>query len=389
MKFLLPVLLLTSICAYSADIDSIAVRFAGESPSLAAEKARLDAEYQEALNENILEGPEAEFEYKFGREENRWGAGIGQGFDWPGVYAARRTANGIRKSALGRLYESRLADKALDIKLAILRHRRAAELHAAYSDIKKHFELLKDTYARSLARGETTILDVRRVEVEFFKASVEVGEAETALKSAEANLIGLGGKDLAEASGSYRYTLAALRPMQVYQDAMVEANPEMAYYNSLSHLAEAEMKVARRSLLPSFKLSFIHDYEEGSHFNGFGIGISLPSWNGKHRIAAARSAAVAATSALTDYKMQMSAQLYADYARAGELYSTLSASTATFEDGDYTRLLQKALDAGKINLYQYLSDYLEYTGAKVTYINLLYDYAETDARLSRYSILDK
>ena len=69
MKVLFPALLLTSICTYSADIDSISVRFAAESPALISEKARIDAEYQNALNENILEGPEAEFEYKFGREE--------------------------------------------------------------------------------------------------------------------------------------------------------------------------------------------------------------------------------------------------------------------------------------------------------------------------------
>lgn len=62
-------MLLTSICTYSADIDSISVRFAAESPALISEKARIDAEYQNALNENILEGPEAEFEYKFGRRK--------------------------------------------------------------------------------------------------------------------------------------------------------------------------------------------------------------------------------------------------------------------------------------------------------------------------------
>lgn len=390
MKVLFPALLLTSICTYSADIDSISVRFAEKSPSIIAEKARIDAEYQDALNENILEGPEAEFEYKFGKEENRWGAGIGQGFDWPGVYTARRSANGIRKSALGRLYESRLADKALDIKLAILRYRRAAEIRDTYSDILKHFELLKETYRNSFARGETTVLDMRRIEVEAFKTSVETSAAEAGLKSAEADLIGLGGKELAEASDTYSYTIAT--PPGTFDDyriAMEEDNPELKYLNSMTHLAETEMKVAHRSLFPSFKLSFIHDYEEGSHFNGFGIGISLPSWNGKHRIAAARNSAFAATNELTDYRVRMSAQLYSDYDRANRLYATIYSASGTFDDGEYYRLLRKALDAGQITLYRYLTDYLEYTSARITYINLLYDYAEADAMLNRYTILAK
>lgn len=384
MRAILAFFLLCGIAVHATDLDSVAVRFAASSPSVKAEKARLSAEYSEALDANILAGPEAEVEYKFGPAENRWGVSVGQSFDWPGVYSARRQANGVRATAFERLYQSRLIDKAVEIKRAVLRYCRARDMQAAYGDILANLRLMKDTYAKSLERGECTVLDLRRVEVEFFKANVENRDAENELKAAVADLRALGGDDLANEAAAFSYIPAAPKPFAVYEEAMEASNPELAYYKDLTRLADAELKVGRRSLLPSFKLAFIHDYEENTHFNGFGIGISLPTWNGKHRIAAARSNAIAATEALVDYRLLASSQLYADYDTAAGLYATVAESVKTFEGDEYQRLLKKALDVGKITLYEYLTDYLGFTDAKVTYIKLLYDYADADARLGRH-----
>lgn len=389
MRAILPALFLLSVGVHAAGIDSLAINYAKLNPEVQAASFEIESEYQNSLDANMLSGPEAEFEYKFGKEENRWGVSVGQSFDWPGLYSARSKANKYRSYSATLLRSTFLSDKALEIKLAVQTYCRARDLYETYSATISHFGMLKAAYEKNLARGECTILDVKRIEIECFKAAVEQKEVESELKAAAALLLSLGDQELLDAANIYTFKPSAPASFDYYFHAMENGSTLLAYHKSQSQLAMAEASVARRSALPSFKLSFVHDFEEGSHFNGFGIGIALPTWNRSHRTAAAKAEYNARMNDALDCHKQLSTALMAEYAHATDIYPNLQASGSVFADNDYPALLKKALDAGQITLFQYISEYVEYNGAKTTYINLLYDYAEALARLNRYSISEK
>ena len=111
--------------------------------------------------------------------------------------------------------------------------------------------------------------------------------------------------------------------------------------------------------MPSFKLSYAHDYEDGKHFNGFGIGISLPSWQPKKSVRMAEAKAIAADFDVLDYDIVRKARLNADYNEARHLYERIANEREVLAN-DYPALLKKAFDSGIFTIFEYLTEYNTY-----------------------------
>lgn len=370
------------------DIDSEALRIAAAQPALQTRKALADAEMAEYSAANVLEGPEAEFEYKFGPAgvENRWGLSIGQSFEFPGVYGARSKANRLRRGAFGELYRSDLMDMALEVKTAMIRLAQASETYKVVTEASENVDRLYRTYREALDRGETTILEVRKIELRRFEMARKADEARKELTEAQAAMSVLcGGAENVAGLAPDAIPVRELKSFEYYRNAMTEANPRLAYESGIADAENAAVSVARRSALPSFRLSYIHDFEEGNHFNGFGISISLPSWNNRHNVAAARARALAAEQTLADSRLRAVADLNAGYEAASRLYSTLTLGRDALDTSDYPEYLSLALESGRINIFTYLTEYADYLDSRLEYIGLKGDYARAEAQLARYT----
>ena len=115
-----------------------------------------------------------DFDYKFNSAggPDKWGVSIGQAFDWPGVYGARREAAGYRAEALGRLYRGALLDRAyevkqLRVKLSVARSHMSTLQQAEYAE-----QQLAEAYAGAFDRGEATILDVSKIRLHYLQEEV-------------------------------------------------------------------------------------------------------------------------------------------------------------------------------------------------------------------------
>ena len=366
--------LCAALGAQAFDIDSEALRIASQQPALQARKALADAEMEEYSASNVLEGPEAEFEYKFAPAgaDNRWGVSIGQSFDFPGVYSARSKANRLRRGAFRELYRSDLMDMALEVKIVVEAFRTVDKLYG--------------TYREALERGETTILEVRKIELRRFEMARQADEARSELTEAQIAMAVLcGGAGNAAAVTPDAIPVQELKPFEFYSSAMTEANPRLAYESGIADAENASVSVAKRSGLPSFRLAYVHDFEENTHFNGFGISISLPSWNNGRNVRAARARALAAEQTLADSRLRAQADLNAGYEAATRLYQNLALGRDVFDASEYPAYLSLALESGRINIFTYLTEYADYLDSRLEYIGLKGDYARAEANLSKYS----
>lgn len=383
MKRLIAIALLCpALVAAAADIDSEARRIAATMPSVKALEAQATAEKESLDAANVLSGPEAEFEYKFGPEQNRWGVSIGQEFEFPGVYGARSKENRLRKRAFEALYSQELAQRTLDVKLAIISLAEARQLCDIVAEAAKSTDGLCEAYRLALKRGETTILELRKVELRQFAVSQQLAQAMSDRSGAEANLRALCAGETLQLSDSLE--LPALRDYEVYHESFVKANPGLTYSSLMADAENASVSTARRSALPSFRISYIHDFEEDMHFNGFGISLSLPSWNNRHNVAAARARAFAAEQTLADSRLLADAQFYAAYDKAQRLHGELEKGRKLFEADEYTVYLDKALKAGRINIFTYLTEQEDYLQSRLDYISLRASYARAEAELAKY-----
>lgn len=367
--------------------DDVAVAIASTNAAVAAERSRADARIAEEKALNSLGGPEIEAEYKFspeGSADNRWSLSVGQSFEWPGVYIARRKAAGERINAFEELYLQTLLDKTLEVKLAMIRAAEAKSLLTIRRLERENCKALADAYRRALDAGDATILEVKKTELQNFNVIVECDRAEADYLDAMAALRAFGNAELIPEGLLDSVPMCPLTSLEAYRTAYAASDPGS---RSLRHLEAASLRdvsVARRSALPSFTLAYVHDYEDRTHFNGFGVSLSLPSWEPGRKVRAARAAAQAAALDCVDYSVRVNAALDADYEAAGKLFATIAESKATFAGFDYPALLRKALDKGAINLFEYLVEYNEYVRSVTAYIGLRADYARVEARLARF-----
>ena len=374
--------------AKQASYFDFARRVALASPEVKAALAELEAVEQSGKADNSLSGIEVEGEYKFGPEgDPRWGVSVGQEFDWPGVYSARRTANRFRSEAYRHLYRAAVREQWCA----------AAEACIDYWQIERQFNILElaaanlsqldSIYSRLLARGETTLLETKKIALQ--QAMLNNRLASAAAAQGAAWTVVLNNVYLSGYDNLPHITLDTnpVAHVNVYNNAFDE-DDAMASYRSLVKAAEAEITVARRKALPSFRLAYVHDYEDGRHFNGIGLSISLPTWTPKHAVAAARAQATQVQSEFESYLLRSGTKLYADYCTAAALYERVEAAKSLRNMADYPALLRKALDAGRLTLLDYLTEYNFYLEAVEDFNALCADYARARVRIDQYLVTD-
>ncbi len=370
-------------------IDNMAREIALRNPDLAAVKAGYEAQVSETRAANTLAGPEVDFDYKFNAAggENRWGLSVGQAFDWPGLYRARGKAGAYRADAYRQLYRASLVEKALEAKQALLSLAVAEKQLAVLREADLAMARLSETYEFAFSQGEATVLETSKIKLERFAIANRVAEMEALAESLRATLRALnGGEDIAAVPPLDSHV--RLAPLATYREMLEQNDPTVAANAALDLAAGADVSAARASRLPGFKLAYTHDYEDGTHFNGFSVGLSLPSWNFSAPVKAAEALAMAARLSAQDYALRLNAELVGDYTTASRLDARTDAARSTFEGDDYPRLLKKALDAGRINVLDYLREYSSYLDAKASFIDLEGQLVKVLARLDRFNLAD-
>lgn len=374
------------ILAAQSTFDKAVQSIVDNNAELHAKHSRYLGDIEAEKAENLLEGPEAEVEYKFAPSgaENRWGASVSQAFDWPGLYSARRKAARYNAEAFRMLYEADRNTIALQARTLLLDYVQALRNVALLTDAENNLKQLNDNLAKAYERESATILMLKKTRRELFDIAGRRAEAESALLRIKETLKAMGDGNV-PLDGITAFPEEGLRPLADYRAAMLASDPTLAAHSRLIDAANAGVSVNRARRLPSFSLGYVHDYEEGFHFNGFSVGISLPSWGKNHSTAAAKAAAIAAGFEKEDYAQGLEANLVSDWHEAADLAKRLVPVKNEFADDNYLNLLSKSYYGGQLTIFEYLREINEYIAFKITLNELEHRYCSVIARLNRYN----
>lgn len=374
------------ILAAQSTFDKAVQSIVDNNAELHAKHSRYLGDIEAEKAENLLEGPEAEVEYKFAPSgaENRWGASVSQAFDWPGLYSARRKAARYNAEAFRMLYEADRNAIALQARTLLLDYVQALRNVALLTDAENNLKQLNDNLAKAYERESATILMLKKTRRELFDIAGRRAEAESALLRIKETLKAMGDGNV-PLDGITAFPEEGLRPLADYRAAMLASDPTLAAHSRLIDAANAGVSVNRAGRLPSFSLGYVHDYEEGLHFNGFSVGISLPSWGKNHSTAAAKAAAIAAGFEKEDYAQSLEANLVSDWHEAADLAKRLVPVKNEFADDNYLDLLSKSYYGGQLTIFEYLREINEYIAFKITLNELEHRYCSVIARLNRYN----
>ena len=303
---------------------------------------------------------------------------MSQEIEWPGVYGARRKAaanlEGIKINAAAqtkRWLRFEIADRLLQLidvrkRLDVL------------TEIQSNLEEVIASMERMLDKGQTTVIEVRKAEFELLAVREKLADTRIEYDRAAA-LVGFG---QVRPSGLDQLTDYPESPIEHPMITPDEIEKQIAVQRSGD---DAQME--RMKNMPSLSVGYVHDFEEGVHFNGFSIGLKLPSYSTRKKNAAKQLETETRRMELDQVRAERIADLTADVAEFNHLSKLLGEYERMLGDDDYLRQLRKSFDARQITLTQYLLDQNQYLTTRLDYLALQLRYHRLLPALNALSIL--
>lgn len=365
----------TSFTAWSQTFYDVVDSIAASNPTLKAAKASADAEVSRVKAENMLEDPEVEFSRKWrsGEGENRWGAGIKQGFDWFGAYGARKNLAASMTAANDLKLAGELNKLHTDIGKSLIEVIAADKKIEILEGIAKGMKELENKYSIAWDHGEATILDLNKIKIEAIRATSQLQDARNERQALLADLQGIAGNPTLSVNVPVDFPITQLKTLAEY-DALIADAPEVKAAESGFAVAEQELKVAKMNRLPGFSIGYDHDFEDGAHFNGFSLGVTIPVYSRKHSMEAVAADNLAARFEAISVQSQLESKVKSLHANAAALQEMMRQYSPLVEGVNNLTLLKKALDGGQINLLEYLQEVNYFLTARLDLLELTKSY---------------
>ena len=358
-----------------------------DNPTLNALKASEEAAIASAQAENTLAGPEAEFEYLRGRGgATKWSLGVTQSFDWPGVYKKRREAIEFNRAVSNLQYDARRLDIATEANTQLIRYKYVSERRKLLSDIFDALTSLEKSLKNALDHGLVTILDYKKAGIERFGVERDIRLATADLAEIQGNLSLLAGRELDWNTYTPALTSELSKSLDDYLQEARQMDP--AYLAGLVSITatQREIDAARAETLPSFSIGYRHEREEGIHFNGFAVGIGLPTWGFNRRKLASSAALKAVQNEAGNISAFMTTRITNEWKQADALKRDLQEVQATAIDRDYLKLLTLAYEGGELSVLDYIRELSYCREVTMNIIDMRERYETLLASLNRYQL---
>lgn len=291
-------------------------------------------------------------------ETNRWDVGVSYAMEWPGVYGARRSMGKVTRNANDAEILALANVKRLEILTKIEEYLYADQrlnLMQQMADATDSIQILAEKSRRG---GQMSQLDLAKVSLERGRVDSELAKIKNDKVTLEGELTTLNGgyntKALLE-SIDRNVIAEPLMPIESYIDG-AKSNPDFLKAMADFEAAKQNVKVANAENLPSLSIGYAHEFEDGMHFNGANLGVSIPLFSTRGKKKAAKAAVAAAEHAATAVADRTESEVKALYDQVVALDKALEVPKQIFGSTDYTALLLKSYRGGEISLVDYLQE---------------------------------
>jgi hypothetical protein len=136
--------------------------------------------------------------------------------------------------------------------------------------------------------------------------------------------------------------------------------------------------------LPKISAGYMSEKMVGEHFQGIMLGVTIPLWENKNKIAYAEAKTIALQSMENDAKLQFYNEMKALHEKVIQLQSSLTDYRNQFSTFSNTVLLQKALELGEISLSEYYLELSVYNESVAKLLEMENTLNKAIAELNKY-----
>lgn len=337
--------------------------------------------------DNTLDGPEADFEYLVGPKNvpNRWNASVTQSFDWPGVYGARKDLANSRQGQRALQEVAMMTQIRLEVRRQLIAAIGIKQEQSMLKAVIANVEELLAATEKKLEHGQATVLDRSKLNFQLISLRDQLDGCERRLTEVKRQLITLNGGKFVDLDGLNDYPAQQLLSEEEYTRQYAENDFEGQARQAGVQVAQAQKRVDRLASMPGFKAGYAHAYEEGAHFNGLTVGVTLPSWRPSLRQQAAQAQVEAAQVVSDSYQQQRAATLRTQIAEAKRLQNLVDEYGKVVAADNYVNSLVRLRNAGQITTLDFVTEVNYYLDVLRQYLTLQNDYNQVLAELNRYN----
>lgn len=317
--------------------------------------------------------------------DNRWAAEISWGIDWPGVYGARSREAKSKMNAADRAIYAQRIDKLTEIKDLLLDYILCRQKCILLDSLNKNNQKIYELSLARVSNQEITLLDHNKIKIEYSN----IKGALASLYVEEAEIMGALSEIYGENCQKFLSNLDCRFP-----DIYIPTDLDLSQIKNQSPaiqtaIAEAETarrgkKVSRMEAFPSLSVGYKHQYEDGMHFNGAILGISIPVFSSRGKQKAAEAQILEADYRVETTALSVETEVNSLLNRLKLLKQQMDEIRPYVEDINYDTLLVKAYEEGLLSLLDYISERNYFTTAALEFASLRHAAAKTQNSLKKY-----
>ena len=293
---------------------------------------------------------------------------VSQRFEFPTVYGARSNRIEKQKELLELEYELLRQEVLLNAKkqlleLQILQKRKKLE--------GKRVEQAKRVYdqiQRLFDAEQIGILELNKSKVAWLQQQFELDQLNIQVNNTLMELQKLNGGNPVQEEQILFFDDSEVADLQTLWKEKLSVDAEIKMLTARESVAEQAVKLEKNKLLPDLTVGYNYQGVNSSNYSGFLGGLSIPLWNSKNKVKAAK-ANLEFTQANTGVE---TAELYTRFQENYQQYQLLKKKyeeyQETFEDLNSEELLFKAYELGEFSFLDY---YREVEFYRQAYNNML------------------
>lgn len=342
--------------------------------------------YEESLRTAAnLPDPQLEGEYLVAPEgeTDRWGAEVSLQLEWPGIYNARKKEAARKLEAARSKMRADRYEKLTEIKSLLLDYIYLSKKLKIINELQKSNDSIYKFAQRAATAGEITVLDLNKIKLENAN-----------LRITRASIINDQGENISALTKIYGKDCSNILAQMncEFPEIMVPENSEVKNisqnnYNVIAAIQEADARKTGKDIVhmeafPSISVGYKHAFEDGIHFNGATVGISIPIFSSRHKKKVAKADITEAEFNAMSIEETIEAEANILIKRLSLLQEQINEMKPIIHDNDHSALLLKAYESGLISMIDYLTERNYFTNASLELLSLQHTAAKIQVSLS-------
>ena len=387
---------ITLLCAASIatsgyaqrSIDEILRQIESASPEMQAQRELTSALKTEAKTGKYLSNPTVEMENLWGGAERAYNAEltVAQAFDFPTAYTSRNKIARMQSS----LYDNQQAafrqQFLLDAELLCIDIIHLTRLDELYRQRLDRAVQMKDVYRKKMESGGANMMEYNKTNIELIDAQTQF-DMNTAELQAKRRQLGTLTGDPEDTFADLQYpSRETLSPFEQISQGYLDGNPQIESLKNEVDINQRTVTLNRALSLPQFEVGYRHNFGVEGRYKGFLVGLSVPLFERKNTVKAAKARVSSSNVQLESTRRNLSSEVRRLYDQTLSLQRSIDATRELISNLKALETLDKALDAGQINIIDYLTESAVILQSKERLYQLERDYQAAAAQLFRYEL---